>query len=82
MIIFLAKAGRNAKYYVLRRNFWDEKARAVRQQYLAYVGATPAITLEKAREIAQKIGCSLEELKAVNGLKIVDEAKRAVKKKS
>jgi hypothetical protein len=80
MSIFLAKAGRSAKYYVLRGNFWDAKARAVRQQYLAYIGAEPAITLEKAREIAKKIGCSLKELQAVNGLKIVDDiAKRAVK---
>lgn len=77
MSIFLGKAGRSAKYYVLKGNFWDAKKKAVKQKYLAYIGATPTITLEKAREIANKIGCSLDELKAVRGLKIVVDAKMA-----
>jgi hypothetical protein len=58
-------------YYVLRENYWDAKQKRQRQRYLAYIGVKPVLTAAKARALAKKIGCSLEELKAVKRLKIV-----------
>jgi hypothetical protein len=83
--IFQRRAdGSQRAYYVLTSTVWDKKAKRPRRKYLAYIGTEPSITLKKAREIAQKINCSLDELKAVRGLKIVDDgsegAKRAAKK--
>ncbi len=71
MSIFLAKSGRKSKYYVLKANVWDKKARAQRQKYLAYIGTKPQISLAKAKQIAHKLGVPLEELRQVRRLQIV-----------
>jgi hypothetical protein len=84
MNIFLKRIKvRGRAYYQLCTNLWDTKKKAVKQVYLASAGRHKTISLEKAREIAKKIGCSLDDLRAVNGLRIVDGsqgAKRVVKR--
>jgi len=58
-------------YYFLRETIWDPKTKKRRNVYLAYVGVKPILTEKKARQIAKKIGCSVDELKRIRGLRIV-----------
>jgi len=60
-------------YYFLRDTKWDPKRKKRRNIYLAYIGTRPIITEKKARAIAKKLGVSIEKLKEVRGLKIVQE---------
>ncbi len=80
MSIFLAKSGRKSKYYVLKANVWDKEARAQRQKYLAYIGTKPQISLEKAKQIAHKLGISLDDLRTVRRLRIVEDEKLKLKR--
>jgi hypothetical protein len=60
-------------YYFLRDTRWDPKTKKRRNVYLAYVGVRPVLTLKKARAIAKKLGVSLDELRRVRGLKILED---------
>jgi hypothetical protein len=60
-------------YYFLRDSKWDARKKRSRNVYLAYVGVRPVLTLKKARAIAKKLGVTLDDLKAVRGLRIVDD---------
>jgi hypothetical protein len=60
-------------YYFLRDTRWDPKTKKRRNIYLAYVGVRPVLTLKKARQIARKLGVTLEDLKRVRGLRIVHD---------
>jgi hypothetical protein len=77
--MFLAKnvrkseGGAQRAYYVLRDSYWDKKLKRQRHRYLAYIGVKPVLTLAKARELAKKIGCSVDDLRRVRRLKIVGE---------
>jgi hypothetical protein len=62
-------------YFFLRETIWDPKKKRRRNVYLAYIGTRPILTEKKARAIAKKLGVTLEDLKAVRGLRIVDDAK-------
>jgi hypothetical protein len=63
-------------YYFLRDTRWDPETKKRRNIYLAYVGVRPVLTLKKARAIAKKLGVSLEDLKAVRGLRIVSDGQK------
>jgi len=58
-------------YYVLRRTTWSKKEKRPIQRYLCYIGPKPSLTLEKARALCKKLKISLEDLRKVKGLKIV-----------
>jgi len=76
MSIYIAKAfkkmasGKRLIYFVLRQNVWDHTEKRQRTKYIAYVGKQPVLSLEKAREIADKLGIELEELARVRRLEI------------
>jgi len=78
MSLFLAKSRRQMKngtiyeFYVLRKNHWDAERKATRQEYIAYVGKEKRITKEKAMKIEREKGISLDELKTVEGLEIIE----------
>jgi hypothetical protein len=63
-------------YFFLRETIWDPKKKRRRNVYLAYIGTRPILTEKKARAIAQKIGVTLEDLKAVRGLRIVSDGQK------
>lgn len=73
MSIFIAKGGRGGKYYVLKETTWDKKTKAQRQHYLCYLGAKKVLPLAKAKAICKKLGITLDELRKVRGLKIIEE---------
>jgi hypothetical protein len=56
-----------ARYYL---GFQEKEARNV---YLAYIGTKPVLTEKKARAIAKKLGVTLDDLKAVRGLRIIED---------
>jgi hypothetical protein len=60
-------------YYFLRDTRWDPKTKKRRNIYLAYVGVRPVLTLKKARAIAKKLSVSLDDLRRVRGLKILED---------
>jgi hypothetical protein len=60
-------------YYFLRDTIWDSKKKKRRNVYRAYIGPRPVLTLKKARQIARKLDVSLDELKRVRGLKIIED---------
>ncbi len=59
-------------YYFLRDTIWDSKKKKRRNVYLAYIGTKPILTVKKARAIAKKLGVSLDDLRRVRGLKILE----------
>lgn len=80
--MFLAKTTRRSgdgslrTYYVLRDSYWDKKLKRQRHRYIAYLGPKPVLTLAKARALARKLDCSLEDLKRVKRLKIVESGEQ------
>ncbi len=74
--MFLAQSFRRRKdgsrysYWLLRETYWDPKEKRQRHRYLGYVGPKPVLTLERARELARKLGVTLEELRRVRRLRI------------
>jgi glycerol-3-phosphate dehydrogenase len=80
MIVYLAKSFRKRVtkktpwvYYFLRDTRWDPKTKKRRNIYLAYVGVRPVLSEKKARQIARKLGVSLDDLRRVRGLKILED---------
>jgi hypothetical protein len=59
-------------YYFLRDTIWDSKKKKRRNVYLAYIGTKPILTEKKARAIAKKLGITLDDLRAVRGLRITE----------
>lgn len=60
-------------YYVLREGYWDKRERRIKQRYVGYIGTRPVLSLSNARKLAQKAGITLDELRRVRGLTIVDD---------
>lgn len=58
----------NRAYNVLCDSRWD--GHRTRQVYVAYIGKEPVISQDKAKAICDEHGCSLDELRRVNGLTI------------
>lgn len=74
---------RNDKKYeswVLKKAVWDREKKRMRQVYLAYLGRSKRISLEKALKICEKISVTLVELKAVKRLKIIDAQRQPIRK--
>lgn len=69
--------GSRVYYYILRENYWDAKQKRQRTRYMAYLGRKPVLPLDKARTLAKKIGVSLDDLRKVRRLKILDEKTRS-----
>ena len=75
--MFLAKTWKTirGKRYVswsLKKGIWDKERKRYKQIYLAYVGKSKKITLEKAQEICTKLGIPLDEMRKVKRLRIVE----------
>lgn len=65
--------GTKGYYYVLYRSYWDYIQKRQKNKYLAYLGTKPEISEEKAKQIATKLGISLDELRKVKKLTILLE---------
>ena len=75
--MFLAKtwSTRNGKKYeawVLKSAFWDKENKRMKQKYLAYIGKTKSIKLDQALKICEKLEISLDELRSVKRLRIIE----------
>lgn len=66
------KGGRVYVYYALRETYWDPEKKTLRQRYLAGLGPSRRIRPKRAQEICKKLKISLEELRAVKGLRIAE----------
>jgi hypothetical protein len=80
MALFLTKGSKKPKgkadtthtFYVLRENRWDREAKAQRQRHVAYIGVTPEITQAKAERICREKGITMDQLRRVRRLRIVE----------
>lgn len=75
--MFLAKTwtkknGKKYESWVLKKSVWDKEKKRMRQVYLAYLGASKRIDLEKAQKICGKLSISQDELRKVKRLKIAE----------
>jgi hypothetical protein len=71
---FVRRADGSKRYYfVLRDTIWDKVQKRPVQKYVAYLGVQPIISLERAQEIAQENGLTIDDLKRVRGLTIVND---------
>jgi hypothetical protein len=68
--------GTKRYYFVLRHTEWSKRERRPIQRYLGYIGAKPVLGLKRAKALAKKAGIGLDELRRVNGLRIVDDVKK------
>jgi len=81
--MFLAKTVRRTKsgdvrvYYVLRTSYWDKALKRQRHKYLAYIGTKPVLTLAQARQLARRLGCTVDELRRVKRLRIIPSQKNS-----
>jgi hypothetical protein len=71
---FVRRADGSKRYYfVLRHTVWDKAQRRPVQKYIAYLGVQPIISLERAQEIAEENGLTIDDLRRVRGLTIVND---------
>jgi hypothetical protein len=71
---FVRRADGSKRYYfVLRHTIWDKTQKRPVQKYIAYLGVQPIITLERAQQIAQESGLTIDDLRRVRGLTIVSD---------
>jgi hypothetical protein len=71
---FVRRADGTKRYYfVLRHTVWDKVQKRPVQKYIAYLGVQPIISLERAQEIAQENGLTIDDLRRVRGLTIVSD---------
>jgi hypothetical protein len=68
-------SGKRLAYHVLRMNVWDYREKRQKTKYVAYLGVKPVLPISKAIKLARRLRLTLDDLKAVRGLRIVDEAK-------
>ena len=61
-------------YWVLRETIWDKKGQRSVQRYVAYLGTSRTITRTKAKQLAEKIGCSVDDLSRVRRLRILENS--------
>jgi hypothetical protein len=64
--------GTKRYYFVLRHTEWSKRERRPIQRYLGYIGAKPVLSLKRAKALAKKLGITLDDLRAVRGLKITE----------
>jgi hypothetical protein len=71
---FVRRADGTKRYYfVLRHTIWDKVQKRPVQKYVAYLGVQPIITFWRAQEIAQESGLTIDDLRRVRGLTIVND---------
>lgn len=62
--------GSRREYYIIRENYWDFEQKRQRTRYVAYLGRSKTLSLDRAKKIAKKLGIGLDDLRRVRGLKI------------
>jgi len=67
------KSGRTYPFWVIRASKYDKEIRATRTKYFAYVGTEPILSESKAKEICEKKGITMENLRRTNRLQIVPD---------
>jgi hypothetical protein len=70
---WVTKNGVRYETWVLKKAVWNKEKKRTRQVYLASLGRSKRISLQKATEICKKLSIPLEELRQVRRLKIVDD---------
>jgi hypothetical protein len=83
LVMFLAKTwktvnGKRYEAWVLKKGMWDKERKRHKQVYLAYIGKSRRISIQKARQICEKLGITLQELRKVKRLTLVEESQPAV----
>jgi hypothetical protein len=71
--------GKRYEAWVLKKGVWDKEQKRHKQVYLAYIGKSRRISIQKAHRICEKLGLPLEELRKVKRLTLVEESHRAVR---
>jgi hypothetical protein len=66
-------SGKQLTYHVLRMNVWDYREKRQKTKYVAYLGVKPVLPLSKALKLARKLRLSLDDLKRVRGLRIIED---------
>jgi hypothetical protein len=66
-------SGKRLTYHVLRQNVWDYREKRQKTKYVAYLGVKPVLPLSKAIKLARRLRLTLDDLKRVRGLRIVDD---------
>jgi hypothetical protein len=84
LVMFLAKTwktvnGKRYEAWVLKRGVWDKEQKRHKQVYLAYIGKSRQISIQKARQICEKLGITLQELRKVKRLTLVEEGQPVVR---
>lgn len=77
---WVTKNGIKYESWVLKKSVWDKELKRSKQVYLAHLGKSKSLSLEKAEAICEKIGVTLDELKAVKRLRIKDLPKQPIRK--
>ena len=67
------KDGRRYPFWVIRASKYCKEIRATRTRYFAYVGTEPILSESKAKEICEKKGITMENLRNTNRLEIVPD---------
>jgi len=67
------KVGNPSRFWILRENYWDKKIKAQKQRYVCYIGMEPILSESKAKEISEKKGVPLDELRKVTNLSVVSD---------
>jgi hypothetical protein len=66
-------SGKQLTYHVLRMNVWDYREKRQKTKYVAYLGVKPILPISKALKLARRLRLTLDDLKRVRGLRIVDD---------
>lgn len=77
---WVTKNGVKYESWVLKKSVWDKELKRARQVYLAHLGKSKSLSLEKAQAICEKIGVTLDELRAVKRLRIRGFRKQPIRK--
>lgn len=80
MALFLTRGSKKPKgkstathsFYVLRQHHRDRKTRTRRQRHIAYIGMKPEISAEKAERICKEKGITMDQLRGVKRLTILE----------
>jgi hypothetical protein len=66
-------SGKRLTYFVLRQNVWDYREKRQKTKYVGYLGVKPVLPISKALKLARKLRLSLDDLKRVRGLRIIED---------
>lgn len=71
------KANATHRFYVLRESRWDRETKDSQQRHVAYIGVKPEITQEKAERICEEKGITMDQLRGVKRLTILEAGRPA-----